>query len=145
MRPYVATGMGRLTEHAQIDNYRDNWWCDAERRAYDSVPLSGDPLPPQPPPGFLSAETRAAASDEKRKLDALEIGPNYLCMQSVEWAKRSPAYPKLWLWPSKPRAMAVAMKRHCSVPNWLSIPCANSIRTATGPNRQSIIMETINY
>jgi hypothetical protein len=88
MHPQIYMGMGRLTEHAKIDNYRDNWWCDAG--------WGGDntSTPSPEAPGFLSASQQAVASNERRKLEAFEIGPNYLCLRAVEWAKRSPADPR---------------------------------------------------
>src|SRR5262249_19609131 len=100
MRPYVDTGMARTAAYGQIDDYRDNWWCDPERLTY--IP-SGSKAPPQTP-GFLSPALQAAVSDEGRKLAALEIGPNYLCTRPVEWAKRNPADPRA------PEALHLAVK-----------------------------------
>jgi len=103
-RPYVDPGMGRLTAYAQIDDYRDNWWCDVERREINRSTPSAAPVAAPQAPGFLSAALQAIVSDERRKLDALEIGPNDLCTRVVEWAKRSPADPRV------PEALHLAVK-----------------------------------
>jgi hypothetical protein len=103
-RPYVAPGTGRLIAYSQIDDYRDNWWCDVERRGYSRyAPSSSQPTPLQAP-DFLSAAQQAVVTEERRKLDALEIGPNDLCIRAVEWAKRSPADPRV------PEALHLAVK-----------------------------------
>jgi len=100
----VDPGMGRLTAYAQIDDYRDNWWCDVERREINRSTPSAAPVAAPQAPGFLSAALQAIVSDERRKLDALEIGPNDLCTRVVEWAKRSPADPRV------PEALHLAVK-----------------------------------
>jgi hypothetical protein len=104
MRPYVDAGMGRQTAHAQIDSYRDNWWCEAAGWGDNRYNPSDSQAPPPQAPGFLSAALRAAVSEERQKLEALEIGPNYLCTRVVEWAKRSPADPRV------PEALHLAVK-----------------------------------
>lgn len=104
MRPHVDSGMGRLTAYAEIDSYRDNWWCDVKGRGYNSDATSDSTKGAPQSPGFLSAALQAAAAAERRKLDALEIGPNYLCIRAVEWAKRSPADPRA------PEALHLAVK-----------------------------------
>jgi hypothetical protein len=94
MRPHVDVGMGRLTKHARIDDYRDNWWCG----------VSGESDLKPELPGFLNDAQRSALAAEKRKLEALQIGGNDLCIRAVEWAKRSPTDPRV------PEALHLAVK-----------------------------------
>ena len=94
MRPHVDVGMGRLTKHARIDDYRDNWWCG----------VSGESDVKPELPGFLNDAQRSALAAEKRKLEALQIGVNDLCIRAVEWAKRSPTDPRV------PEALHLAVK-----------------------------------
>lgn len=104
MRPHVDAGMARLTAHAQIDNYRDNWWCGSDGSAYNTDGERGPKTAASEMPGFLTAPQQATVGVERRKLDALEIGPNDLCQRAVEWAKRSPTDPRV------PEALALAVK-----------------------------------
>ncbi len=102
MRPYVEAGIGRLTSHGEIDNYRDNWWGPVTGvLKYDP---STSQAPPLQTPGFLSAAQKAAIAGESKKLGELEIGPNDLCTRAVEWAKRSPSDPRA------PEALYLAVK-----------------------------------
>jgi hypothetical protein len=93
-RPTVDASMGRLTEFGKIDDYRDNWWC-----AYGQKPATDETTPKKPaeqigPPDFLTAEQKAAAVAEWKKLVALGTGPNYLCAQAVKWATLKPTDPR---------------------------------------------------
>jgi hypothetical protein len=92
-----------LTAYAEIDSYRDNWWCDVKGRGYNRDAPSGLTKGTPQALGFLSAALQSAAA-ERRKLDALEIGPNDLCIRSVEWARRSPTDPRA------PEALHLAVK-----------------------------------
>jgi hypothetical protein len=107
VRPLVDVGMGRTTPLAQIDNYRDNWWCGAESHVVSetnedrqSVPQKARPEAP----AFLTAAQQSTVAVERKKLDALEIGPNELCLRAVDWAKRNPADPRA------PEVLALAVK-----------------------------------
>jgi hypothetical protein len=94
MRPHVDVGMARLTKHARIDDYRGNWWCGVSGESGDKPEL----------PGFLNDAQRSALAAERRKLEALQIGGNDLCIRAVEWAKRSPTDPRV------PEALHLAIK-----------------------------------
>jgi hypothetical protein len=104
LRPHADVGLGRLTEIAQIDNYRDNWWCGAKGQVNDEDALPGAQKSVSELPGFLTAAQQSLVTAERRKLDALEIGPNELCKRAVEWAKRNPADPRV------PEALHLAVK-----------------------------------
>ncbi|HMV85552.1 MAG TPA: hypothetical protein PKA34_20805, partial [Blastocatellia bacterium] len=104
MRPYVDTGMARTTAHSQIDNYRDNWWCGIEGRFFSEDAVLSPKQTATETPSFLSAAQKSALAAEKRKLAALEIGPNDLCQRAVAWAKRNPADPRV------PEALHLAVK-----------------------------------
>jgi hypothetical protein len=94
-RPSVDSSMGRLTDFSKIDDYRDNWWC-----AYGQKPATDDDTTPKKPkeqispPDFLTAEQKAAAVAEWKKLVALGTGPNYLSLQAIKWATVKPADPR---------------------------------------------------
>jgi hypothetical protein len=105
-RPYVDAGAGRETPDAEIDSYRDNWWCE-KPFAYNAPP-SEDGSAPQalPPPSlpFLTAAQKAEAKAENARLQALGTAPNYLSQQAVAWAARDPNNPRV------PEALHLAVK-----------------------------------
>lgn len=113
MRPYVNTGIGRLTPLNQIDNYRDNWWGRFDPQAtcepwsnlnpYTSMkgPEISEPLrllyPNATPdfPDFLDKAQQATAKAEWNKLASIEAAPTYLSRQVIAWAKRAPHDPRV--------------------------------------------------
>lgn len=101
--PYVRAGAPRSTPDAEIDSYRDNWWC-ASDLSYN--PDAETPLQPAAPPqlAFLTAPQKQAAANENARLQALGTAPNYLCQQAIAWATREPTNPRV------PEALALAVK-----------------------------------
>jgi hypothetical protein len=107
MRPFVSTGLGRLTQLSRIDNYRDNWWCaPAVIFRLDSVSsstmfglswknVSTKAIPPHNFPSFLSDAQKNSARKEIAKLMQLETAPNYLGKEVIDWAKTNNADPRV--------------------------------------------------
>jgi hypothetical protein len=98
IEPYVDANLGRSTPVAEIDNFRDNWWCNealTEKRVnlspQNDLEKEKARLARAPYPLFLSAEQKAEARKELQQLAALGTAPNYLCRQAIAWAK---AYPE---------------------------------------------------
>jgi hypothetical protein len=91
LEPYVDAGVGRRTALAEIDNYRDNWWCADFISGLDKLNGVVDPdnataLVPDSKlqiPDFITAAQRSAADKERAKIRALGTAPNYLCAQAV--------------------------------------------------------------
>lgn len=83
MRPYLDSGIGRLTALGQLDDYRDNWWCVPETSIHANCP------------DFLNQDQRTEGANEWKKLTDLGNAPNYLCAKAVEWAKLRPADPRV--------------------------------------------------
>jgi hypothetical protein len=113
LQPYVASGMGRVTPVQNIDDYRDNWWCDRKiQPATDASPKddAGNQLKARllrestRTPGFLDAAQRALAAQENAKLAALGAAPNYLTRTAIEWANKTPDDPRV------PEALHLAVK-----------------------------------
>ena len=88
LSPYVRTGLLRSAKLAEIDNYRDNWWC--EPRADGTTGFRRDRNPETPPPAFLSPNDLAALNKEKTKLAARGVAPNYLTAEVLAFAKLHP-------------------------------------------------------
>lgn len=96
-RPYVSAGIGRTTALAEVDSYRDNWWCAAP-----AIPMSGAlsedeegkaKAKPSPPPEFLKS-SQALAGTQFAALQALGTAPNYFCRIAIAWTEKNPADPR---------------------------------------------------
>ncbi|HMZ78993.1 MAG TPA: hypothetical protein PLL06_04790 [Acidobacteriota bacterium] len=115
LRPHIVNGLERTETLDTIDSYRDNWWCNFDGKLevssgnfekfnyYDpdqEYGPDGEPIPKpeQPfdpakvffPPAFLTAEQKEAAFKEWKTLVAIGTAPNYLCRQTIDWAKKNP-------------------------------------------------------
>jgi hypothetical protein len=95
LRPYVTAGVGRTTALAEVDSYRDNWWCAEPPGMFGGAPSEGEDSEGEPkkqqivPPEFLGPSQTEAAK-ERAALSALGTGPNYLCKTVIDWATRNP-------------------------------------------------------
>ncbi|MBI3652677.1 MAG: hypothetical protein HY231_16770 [Acidobacteria bacterium] len=101
IEPYIDAGVGRRTPVNEIDNYRDNWWCEDFISGLDKLNATADPdNPPEKKesqlrvPDFIALSQRATAIKENAKLRALGTAPNYLCAQAVRLATLKPTDPR---------------------------------------------------
>jgi len=103
MRPLVDRNQGRLTAFNEIDNYRDNWWCDND---FDSRFFNdqGDEIADFATPVFLTPAEIAEAATENAKIAALTGGANFLATQTARWANDKPNETRL------PEALYLAVK-----------------------------------
>jgi hypothetical protein len=91
LRPYVASGVGRGSDIAEMDSYRDNWWCAEPPPSFGGYFSDGDNATKKqrPAPEFLKPAQSAAAS-EVALLQSLGPGPNYLAQTVINWATKNP-------------------------------------------------------
>lgn len=95
-RPLVDSGTGRRSAFNEIDNYRDNWWCNT---------LNPDNPVATPAPLFLTKEQQAQATAENATIAKIAAsGSNFLAAKTTEWAEFSPKEKRL------PEALALAVK-----------------------------------
>jgi hypothetical protein len=100
-RPAVDSNIGRRAPLAEIDNFRDNWWC-----AFGTAPETTGAKPKETPsPEFLTEPEKGAAASEWKKLVMLGTAPNYLSAQAVRWANTKPDDPRA------PEALHLAVAR----------------------------------
>ena len=123
LRPYLETGLGRLTPLDRINNYRDNWWCslDCQKSTAGDFPfLQNDfcqesaglarnltmlyPGGRVDAPGFFGAAERDAASKERAALASIGPAPDYLSAFAIAWAKREESNPAV------PEALHLAVR-----------------------------------
>jgi hypothetical protein len=106
-RPFIGTGLSRLTQLSRIDNYRDNWWCPpAVVFGLGSVTsssmfelswkeVSTKAILPHNFPSFMSEPQKSSARKEISTLMQFESAPNYLGKQVIDWAKKNPEDPRV--------------------------------------------------
>ncbi len=111
MQMNIDAGYGRNTkEVAEIDNFRDNWWCSAgpvSRLARHEVLVAPTTSPENAPPRvsppepqgrvlpFLSPADVQQAADETAKLQAAGAAPDWLSAQTVAFAQAHPQDPRV--------------------------------------------------
>ncbi|MBI4751888.1 MAG: hypothetical protein HY774_25670 [Acidobacteria bacterium] len=127
LRPHIVAGVPRPKRLSKIDGHRDNWWCAFDTRGevsaqsyekYNGNGLNeeygpdGSPLPQPPfdpakafyPPAFLTTSQKEAAFDEWKALVAIGTAPNYLCRQTIDFARKYPRDPHV------PEALHLAVR-----------------------------------
>jgi hypothetical protein len=82
----------RSVSYAELDHYRDNWWCD---RWTDGSPRPGSQSygaarTVEPPLALLTADQRRQAADEAARLDALPQGLVWVGERAIGYIKAHP-------------------------------------------------------
>jgi hypothetical protein len=103
IEPVVDIGIGRETPLEQQDTYRDNWWCASsetpasseEQSTTDEAEITSFTTSSLSAPLFLTDAQRTAGAKEWTALTALGAMPNYLCKQTIQWANKNPADPRV--------------------------------------------------
>jgi hypothetical protein len=115
LHPNVAPGLGRdpaygrpdhpLEPIAQMDPFRDNWWCEAG--AFSGMSSYNDPgAPPSnaPAPSFLGEPERTRARTEVAAIRKLPTAAIVLCDRATAWARATPDDPRI------PEALYLAIR-----------------------------------
>ncbi|MFZ0749694.1 MAG: hypothetical protein WAM70_10075, partial [Pyrinomonadaceae bacterium] len=105
LRPYVTFGIGRGTDIAEMDSYRDNWWCAEPPTSYGGYFSDGGDAAKKKmlAPEFLKP-SQTAAEREAALLQSLGPGPNYLAQTAINWATKNPTDRRV------PEALHLAVK-----------------------------------
>lgn len=120
LRPYVNAGLARGTNIGEIDNFRDNWWCedvvgwqrianpsndsDSDSTGENTNGAGAKPKSAPAYPRFLSSADIDAAKAEGKQLTASGTAPDYLTSKTVEWAREQPNDPRI------PEALHLAVR-----------------------------------
>lgn len=88
LSPYVRTGLLRSATLGEIDNYRDNWWCEPLQDGGGRFRADRDPSVPDP--AFLSVSEVAQLKQENAKLADMAVAPNILAAEVLTFAKSHP-------------------------------------------------------
>ncbi|HEV8718713.1 MAG TPA: hypothetical protein VGX03_38575 [Candidatus Binatia bacterium] len=104
IRPYVGSGVSRLTPLEQIDGYRDNWWCSFTEPSeldtlnflrFNRIPAitAGNDLgrtaaSPAVSPDFLDQGPQKTAEKEWQRLTGLGAAPDYFARLVIDWAQK---------------------------------------------------------
>jgi len=89
LSPYVRTGLLRGTTLGEIDNFRDNWWCEPLKDEGQRVRRDRDPS--VPPPAFLTEGERGQLERELAKLGDAAVAPNILSEEVLAYANSHPS------------------------------------------------------
>jgi hypothetical protein len=89
LSPYVRTGLLRLVMLGEIDNFRDNWWCEPVNDG--SVRIRTDRDPGLPVPSFLSANEITQLDRENDRLAEAAVAPNFLADEVLGYARSHPS------------------------------------------------------
>src|SRR5262245_23019643 len=107
--PWLRWGVGRLSPLMERDVYRDNWWCverpneQAWFLGYVGAPEEQAPetwthpkdWDTQTASAIFTSEERARAGRERSGLTSLGAGANFMCEQTIAWAKSHPGDARL--------------------------------------------------
>jgi hypothetical protein len=114
LRPFIDSGMGRMTALDKIDSYRDNWWNSfkpAEGEAGESVNISIPELfksiYPEGEfnsPSFLTPAQETTMEQEWQKMQGIDTAPNYLCAIVIDRAGKNISDPRV------PEALHLAVR-----------------------------------
>ena len=88
LSPYVRTGLLRSATLGEIDNFRDNWWCEPVNDGSASVRTDRDPS--LPAPSFLSANEITQLERENSRLAKAAVAPNFLADEVLSYAGSHP-------------------------------------------------------
>jgi hypothetical protein len=102
LQPSVREGLLRSTTLAEIDNYRDNWWCDDLGAGVGDT--RRDRNPEFPFPTFVADSDRSRAKLELEKLASVGFAPNYLTNEVLAFAEQHSDDPRI------PQALHLAVR-----------------------------------
>ena len=88
LSPYMRTGLLRSATLGEIDNFRDNWWCEPSKDAGGRMRADRDPSVPTP--AFLSVAEVAQLREETARLADVAVAPNILAAEVLRYAKLQP-------------------------------------------------------
>jgi hypothetical protein len=88
LSPYVRTGLLRSATLGEIDNYRDNWWCEPMKDGGGRFRADRDPSVPDP--AFLLGSEVAQLKEENVKLADVAVAPNILAAEVLTFAQSHP-------------------------------------------------------
>jgi hypothetical protein len=102
LEPVIREGSGRETPVMKSDIFRDNWWLlQPLNQAYDGEHNHQALFDLYPggqfgPTGFLpEAQTAAAAKEWQQLNQRAQNSVNYLCAQTLDWARAHPEDPRV--------------------------------------------------
>jgi len=88
LSPYVRTGLLRSATLGEIDNFRDNWWCEPLKDGGGRIRADRDPSVPAP--AYLSGTEVAQLKEETARLAGVAVAPNVLAAEVLAYAKLHP-------------------------------------------------------
>ena len=100
--PSVKEGLLRTATLGEIDNYRDNWWCDGRGTRTENT--GQNQKPDFPFPAYIAENDRKRTQQELEKLATIDFAPNYLTSEVLAFAKQHLEDPRI------PQALHLAVR-----------------------------------
>lgn len=88
LSPYVRTGLLRSATLGDIDNFRDNWWCEPVNDGSARIRTDREPDPSAP--SFLSANQMTQLERENTRFTKNAVAPNFLADEVLGYARSHP-------------------------------------------------------
>jgi hypothetical protein len=88
LSPYVRRGLLRSATLGEIDNYRDNWWCEPVDDGNARIRADHDPA--LPALSFLSVKDLTQLDHENSRLAEAAVAPNFLADEVLGYARSHP-------------------------------------------------------
>jgi hypothetical protein len=88
VRPFLNQGVQRSDSFAELDHFRDNWWCG--RWTDGAIRNQGSPTIDLPPLPFLTAAQRQQQATEAARMNALPQGLVWVGQRAIAYVKAHP-------------------------------------------------------
>ena len=137
IRPYLESGIPRVSSFTYFDEFRDNWWCKPWGDRQDSDQAKSNPLPI---PAFMPSDELVGADAEYQRLQQLPDSVVVIGQRVIDYAKDHPTDPQV------PEALALVVRAgHYACETWTPNPSADAKSAYTPVSKSAFELLHHNY
>jgi hypothetical protein len=137
IRPYLESGIPRVSSFTYFDEFRDNWWCKPWGDRQDSDQTKSNPFPI---PTFMPSDELVRADAEYQSLQQLPDSVVVIGQRVLDYAKDHPADPQV------PEALALVVRAgHYACETWAPSPSADAKSAYTPVSKSAFELLHHNY
>ncbi len=137
IRPYLESGIPRVSSFSYFDEFRDNWWCKPWGDRRDSDPTKPNP---NPIPSFMPSNELVRADAEYQQLQQLPDSVVVIGQRVIDYAKDHPNDPQV------PEALALTVRAgHYACETWAPNPSADARSAYTPVSKSAFELLHRNY